>query len=107
VSPIRLVSLHSPFSHELAKMPLSSQTLYYSMQTNKYVLTSVANNSSLSSMLATVTSPWLTKGKSKGLVEIRSKSVKDREPLTPQAVLSLGTILTTGQEAKNTSELTN
>lgn len=52
------------------------------------MLTSVANNSSLSSMLATVTSPWLTKGKSKGLVEIRSKSVKEEDPLTPQAALS-------------------
>lgn len=40
------------------------------------MLTSVASSSLLSSMLATVTSPWLTKGKSKGLVEMRSKSVK-------------------------------
>lgn len=55
-------------------------------------------------MLATVTSPWLTKGKSKGLVEIRSKSVKDGDPLTLQAALNLGTVLTTGQEAK---KLTN
>lgn len=68
------------------------------------MLTSVANSSSLSSMLATVTSPWLTKGKSKGLVEIRSKSVKDGDPLTLQAALNLGTVLTTGQEAK---KLTN
>lgn len=44
------------------------------------MLTSVANSSSLSSMLATVTSPWLTKGKSKGLVEMRSRSVKQKDP---------------------------
>lgn len=43
------------------------------------MLTSVANSSSLSSMLATVTSPWLTNGKSKGLVEIRSKSMKHKD----------------------------
>jgi hypothetical protein len=46
------------------------------------MLTSVANSSLLSSMLATVTSPWLTKGKSKGLVEIRSRSVKHKDPFS-------------------------
>lgn len=63
------------------------------------MLTSVANSSSLSSMLATVTSPWLTKGKSKGLVEIRSKSVKDKGALTPQTALSLGAVPAADGEA--------
>lgn len=63
------------------------------------MLTSVANSSSLSSMLATVTSPWLTKGKSKGLVEIRSKSVKDEGVLTPQTALSLGAVPAADGEA--------
>ena len=42
----------------------------------------MANSSSLSSILATVTSPWLTKGKSKGLVEMRSRSVKQKDPFS-------------------------
>ena len=42
----------------------------------------MANSSSLSSILATVTSPWLTKGKSKGLVEMRSRSVEQEDPFS-------------------------